>query len=183
MEQQKNNTNKNVFTWNSKRRTRTRMYSHGTAKEKHEQEYIHMEQQKKNKNKNVFTWNSKRRTRTRMYSHVTAKEQHEQEYIHMEQQKKNKNKNVFTWNSKRRTITRMCSHGTAKEEQECIQMEQPTSLFLEQTSTWASRFCTNHNSISTLKANYPLKLFHISLQSDCMNSSELMATCNTQHHL
>jgi hypothetical protein len=32
--------------------------------------------------------------------------------------------------------------------------------------------------ISTLKANDPLKLFHIKLQSDCVNSSELMATLN-----
>jgi hypothetical protein len=138
------NKNRNVFTWNSKRRTR--MYSHRTAKE--QQECIHMKQQKNNnKNKNVFTRN--RKGTTRMYSHGTAKQ--EEECIHTEQQK---NKNVFTWNSKRRT--RMYSHGTAKEEQEqeCIHMEQPTSLFLEQTSTWGSRFCTNHNSISFLQYIY-----------------------------
>jgi len=49
-QQKKKNKNENIFTWNSKT-TRTRVYSHGTAKQ---QEYIHMEQQN-NKNKSVFT--------------------------------------------------------------------------------------------------------------------------------
>ena len=43
------------------KKTRTRMYSYGTAKEEEqEQECIHTEEQTMNKNKNVFTRKSRR---------------------------------------------------------------------------------------------------------------------------